>query len=63
VRTEGSGAISSVKIIDLNGREVLVKTFNGVNDAQINVSDLTSGMYLINITSENGTTTKKFLKQ
>lgn len=63
VKIEGSESISAVKIIDLNGREVFVKSFNGVNDAQINVSDLTSGMYLINITSGEQTTTRKFLKQ
>jgi hypothetical protein len=49
--------------VDLNGRQVISKTFNNVSDAQIDVNELSAGMYLINITSDNATITKKFLKQ
>ncbi len=59
----GSADINTVQVVDLNGRQVISKSFNNVIDAQINVSDLSAGMYLINITSGETTVTKKFLKQ
>lgn len=55
--------ISSVQIFDLNGRQVIAKSFSNVSEAQINVNELSTGMYLINITSGDKTVTKKFLKQ
>lgn len=55
--------ISSVQIVDLNGRQVIAKSFSNVSEAQINVNELSTGMYLINITSGDKTVTKKFLKQ
>ncbi len=63
VNTNGSETISSVQIVDLNGRQVIAKSFSNVSEAQINVNELSTGMYLINITSGDRTVTKKFLKQ
>lgn len=56
-------SISAIQILDLNGRQMFTRTFNNVSDAQINVNDLSAGMYLINITAGDQTVTKKFLKQ
>jgi hypothetical protein len=33
------------------------------NEGTINVGTLTSGTYLIEVANENGTTTKRFIKQ
>ena len=64
VRLAGAlSTISTVQVVDLNGRQVISKSFNNVIDAQINVSDLSAGMYLVNITSGETTVTQKFLKQ
>jgi hypothetical protein len=63
IKSDGSNAINAIQIVDLNGRQILSKTFNNVSDAQIDVNDLSSGMYLINITSGDKSVTKKFLKQ
>ena len=63
VKTNNSDTINAVQVIDLNGRQVMTKSFNNVSDAQINVNDLSAGMYLINITSGDTVETKKFLKQ
>ncbi|CAM4054707.1 T9SS type A sorting domain-containing protein [Flavobacterium antarcticum] len=63
VATNGSDTINAVQIVDLNGREVFTKSFSNVSDAQINVNDLSAGMYLINIKSGDKSVTKKFLKQ
>jgi hypothetical protein len=54
----GVEGVTSLVINDINGR-----TIKTVNDASsINVSDLTAGVYFVNITSENGNVTKKFMK-
>jgi len=58
----GSAAITAVQVVDLNGRQVMTTSFDSISDAQINVSQLTAGMYLINITAGEQTVTKKFLK-
>lgn len=63
VKTNNSDTINRVQVVDLNGRQVMTKSFNNVSDAQINVNDLSAGMYLINITSGENRVTKKFLKQ
>jgi hypothetical protein len=63
LKVAGLEMISAIQIVDLNGRQMVAKTFNNVSDAQINVSDLSAGMYLINVTSGDQTVTKKFLKQ
>lgn len=53
--------ITKVQIIDLNGR--IVKKIEGNNPInQINVSDLFSGVYLLNIETEEGFFTKKIVK-
>ena len=63
VKSNGSSSINTVQVVDLNGRQVMTKSFNNVSDAQINVNELSAGMYLINITSGDTVETKKFLKQ
>lgn len=63
INTNGAANIDAVQIVDLNGRQIMTKSFDNVSDAQINVGELSSGMYLINISSGDQTITKKFLKQ
>jgi hypothetical protein len=54
--------VSGISITDLNGRVVKQNTYNNVSDIQINVSDLASGMYMLNIISDKGSFTKKIVK-
>lgn len=54
--------ISNVKIADLNGRTVKTVNFENVGEAQINIADLASGVYMMTIASDKGTTTKKIVK-
>ena len=49
-------------ITDLNGRTVQSVKFNNVNTAQVNISGLSAGMYLMNIASDHGNVTKKIIK-
>ncbi|HSD13745.1 MAG TPA: choice-of-anchor J domain-containing protein [Flavobacterium sp.] len=54
--------INKVAITDINGRTVKTLEFNGVTETQINVSDLNSGIYFMNIDSSEGAATKKIIK-
>jgi hypothetical protein len=54
--------INSVKITDLNGRIVKQAVYGNVSNLQINVSDLSSGMYMMNISSDQGVAVKKIIK-
>jgi hypothetical protein len=54
--------INNVTITDLNGRTVKQVTV-GVNDAQINISDLAQGVYILNATSNGKSFTQKIVKQ
>jgi hypothetical protein len=55
-------SISNVEVVDINGRIVKSVSSNNSFDSKINVSDLSAGVYIINIYSENNKTTKKFVK-
>ncbi len=55
--------INGAEIVDLNGRTVKVAKFNGVSEAQINISDLASGVYMMTVSSDQGSLTKKIVKQ
>jgi len=55
--------VSQIEITDLNGRIVkTVNTADTFNDIQINVSDLSSGVYMMNINSDQGKAVKKIVK-
>ena len=53
---------ASIEITDISGR--IIKSLNAsfANDLTINVSELTSGNYILKVKSENGTAIKKFIK-
>lgn len=53
---------TGIEVVDINGRTVKTIGLNGVAEAQINVSDLSSGVYMLNISSDSGKTTKKLVK-
>jgi hypothetical protein len=55
--------IKSISITDLNGRVVKNNNYYNVSNIEMNVSDLSSGMYIMNINSDQGTATKKIVKE
>ncbi len=55
-------AISNVKVINLLGQEVL-NTKTNANDVQVNMSALTAGVYIVNITVEDTIHTFKVIKE
>lgn len=54
--------VSNVVLTDLNGRTVKSLDLGGVTTGQVNISDLTTGVYMLTITSDKNTTTKKIVK-
>lgn len=62
IANASSSLVNGVSVVDINGRTVKTVKFDGVAEAQINVSDLASGMYIMNISTEKGTVTKKVVK-
>lgn len=51
-----------VKIIDILGKTLLTDSVNNAKK-EVNISQLKTGTYFIKLTSENGSVTKKFIKQ
>ena len=54
--------ITEIQISDLNGRVVAKQSVNSLESTQVNVSSLTSGVYLVSVTTSNGVGTSKFIK-
>ncbi|SEQ78329.1 Por secretion system C-terminal sorting domain-containing protein [Hyunsoonleella jejuensis] len=55
--------ISQVAVYSLLGQEVMSRQLNGESSLSLDVSALTSGMYIVNFKGENGSLTKKIVKQ
>lgn len=57
-----NNTISNIEMTDINGRVVKTVKAGNINEANINISELSSGVYMTKITSENGISTKKIIK-
>lgn len=53
--------ISIVNALGQRVQQVASQSFEGVNNLEVNTSQLTTGVYFLNITSEKGTSTKRFV--
>ncbi|MES2798183.1 MAG: fibronectin type III domain-containing protein [Bacteroidota bacterium] len=56
----------STRIVSLSGASLITQEFNGLSESkieQINVSRLGTGIYFLQISTKNGSATKKFMKQ
>lgn len=62
ISNELNYSLQSINITDLNGRTVKTLKMNGEASAQVNISDLSSGVYMMNISSDKGSMTKKIVK-
>lgn len=55
--------VHQIEITDLNGRIITNKTFtDALSELQMNISDLSTGMYLMTIHSDQGSVTKKIIR-
>ena len=55
--------INKLEIIDMNGRVIKSLSIGNVKKKEINISELNSGIYLMNIYSTDGKVTKRIVKQ
>ena len=55
--------LKKLEVLDVNGRIIKSTSLENITNKKINISELNSGLYLINIYSSEGMTTKKFIKQ
>lgn len=56
--------ISEIMIFDITGKQVMTKKVNAADNLNLDVSTLSSGLYLLNATNDSGSTsTLKFSKQ
>ena len=62
IANDQNALLNGVTVTDLNGRTVKTAKFAGVAEAQVNVSDLASGVYMMTISSDKGSVTKKIVK-
>lgn len=54
---------NSIEVSDLNGRIVKATKQNALNTTEVNISDLSAGVYMVKIVSDKGTVTKKVIKE
>lgn len=59
---DANAVVSLVEMTDMNGRVIKSAKINAT-EGQISVSDLSSGVYMMRITTDQGTATKKIVKQ
>jgi PKD repeat protein len=60
----GTGEIVTVKVMNIQGQVLLQETIKGFKDGeihQVNTEDLSSGVYILQLNGDKGTTTKKFV--
>jgi len=63
ISVKSTSIIEQYSIHDLAGREILSNKTNATSGFQIDVSELTSGTYLLTIFSEGQLLTQKFIKK
>ncbi|MFM9987640.1 T9SS type A sorting domain-containing protein [Flavobacterium sp.] len=63
IKNEANLLIESIDISDINGRTIKVVSPKNISNIEVNISDLTSGVYFMNIKTNEGSTIKKIVKQ
>jgi len=56
-------AIEKIIIVDMNGRIVKEAVFKGISDIQMDLSELSKGIYMMSISSDKGSVVKKVVKK
>lgn len=61
--TSNTSLIDNVKVTDLNGRVVKNIVVNSLSSTEVNISDLTAGMYFVTVQTDNGSGSTKIVKK
>jgi hypothetical protein len=62
VSSVATDTITAITLTDVNGRIVRNESFNQVSSVEMNIADLSNGMYLMKITTNNGSSIQKIVK-
>jgi len=62
VSNSQNSTVNKITVTDLNGRIVKEAKYDNGANVQMNVSDLSSGVYMMNISSDKGSIVKKIVK-
>jgi hypothetical protein len=62
VANKNNSPITKIILTDLNGR-IVKQDASNLSNVQLNIGDLSAGVYMMNITSAEGSTTQKIVKQ
>jgi hypothetical protein len=63
VSNKNNVSVNSITIVDLNGRVLNQLRYTNQSKVQINISNLSAGIYMMNINTVNGIATKKIIKK
>ena len=63
VTSKNGTFINNIKVTDINGRIVKEENNSDLNATQVNISDLSSGVYFVKIQSDLGVGTTKIIKE
>ncbi len=63
ITSSDNALIDQICITDLNGCVVKTVAITGVSSAQVNIADLSGGIYLLSLTSNKGSYTQKIIKR
>lgn len=62
IAQNGADAIQRISITDMNGRVVKTITPSGTEVTRANIADLSNGIYILNVATAKGSSTKKIVK-
>lgn len=63
VSSSSNFSINAIDMFDVNGRMIKSMTTDNLTNVDVNISDLSTGVYMMKISSEQGTSIKKIIKQ
>ena len=63
LRVYGSSANAKIEVFDVLGKRILTQTVSALEESKINVSNWNDGVYLVRVTTDKGSDTKRFIKQ
>ena len=63
VSNKNNVSVNSISIVDLNGRVLNQSRYTNQSKILINISNLSAGIYIMNINTVNGIATKKIIKK